>query len=96
MVLTEKVRAKISGGETGLMAVYHVTGLAAGANNISAPTLGMHNIIHADFWPEVSTTSAIATSVFPILGTFEGTHVTVTTCPTDGAGDSGTLMAWGN
>jgi len=96
MVLTEKVRAKISGGETGLMVVYHVTALAAGANNISAPTLGMHNIIHSDFWPEISTTSAIATSIFPILSKFDGHAVTITTVPTDGSGNSGTLMAWGN
>ena len=96
MVLTEKVRAYLGGGEKGReMVVYHVTDLAAGANNISAEALGLHMIDHSDFWAEIATTCAIATSIFPILGTFAGQAVTITTCPTDGAGDSGTLMAWG-
>ena len=96
MVLTEKVRAYLGGGEKGReMVVYHVTDLAAGANNISAEALGLHMIDHSDFWAEIALTSSIATSIFPILSKFDGHAVTITTVPTDGAGNSGTLMAWG-
>ena len=94
MVLTEKVRAKLGGGDTGRhMVVYHVTGLAAGANNISAESLGLHRIVHSDFWPEVIAFSTDAASSDCIMSTFEGQAVVIT-CRK--ASDSGTLMAWGN
>ena len=93
MVLTEKVRAKLGGGCQ--MAVWEVTALAAGANNISAPALGLEYITIAEFIPTVGVTSAAATSWFPILGTNSGTHVTITTVPTDGANNAGSLQVYG-
>jgi len=94
MVLLEKVRTRLGGGDKGReMAVYHVTGLAAGANNISAPTIGLHYIDHSDFWPEVISMSTDAATADCVLSTFDG-HAVVVTCTV--AGDSGTLMAWGN
>jgi len=94
MVLTEKVRAKLGGSpDKGReMVVYHVTGLAAGANNISAPAIGLHTIVHSDFWPEEITMSTDAIYGDCMLSTFDGVAVVVT-CQI--AADSGTLMAWG-
>ncbi|MFH1617232.1 MAG: hypothetical protein ABIB65_01505 [Candidatus Margulisiibacteriota bacterium] len=93
MVLTEKVRAKLGGGENGLMVVYYVSELAAGANNISAPAIGMNKIVHSDFWPESMTMSTDAESADCIMSTFDGDTVAVTCSQ---PGDSGTLMAWGH
>ena len=93
MVLTEKVRQKMSGGLQ--MCVYDVTALAAGANNVSAESLGLKYVTIAEFHPTVAATSAIATSLFPIMGTNSGTHITITTVPTDGAGNAGAVIAYG-
>jgi len=94
MVLTEKVRMKLGGSpDEGRQAVvYRVSDMAAGANNISAESLGLHQIVHGDFWPEVVHFSTDATSMDHVLSTFEGGNVTVTCRQPSG---SGTLMAWG-
>lgn len=93
IALTEKIREKIGGGKQ--FCVYEVTGLAAGANAITANSLGLNYIDIAEFRATKATTSAAATSVFPIMGTYSGSSVTITTVPTDGAGDSGSIRAFG-
>ena len=93
MVLTEKIRCELGNGQ--VMCVYDVTALAAGANNVSCETMGLRYIDIAEFHPTVATTSAAATSLFPIMGTNKGTHVTITTVPTAGAGDAGAIVAYG-
>lgn len=93
MVLTEKIRQKLSSGQQ--MCVYEISAMAAGANNVSAEALGLNRITIAEFHPQVAHTSAAATSLFPIMGTNKGTHVTITTVPTDGANDAGSIIAYG-
>ena len=92
MVLTEKIRQKLNGGK--VMCVYDITDLAAGANNVSAELLGLNYIDIAEFHPTLATTSAGATSLFPIMGTNKGTHVTITTCPTITT-NTGAIIAYG-
>lgn len=90
IALTEKVRAKMHGGVN--FCVYEVTGLAAGANNITAASIGLKTVTVADFRPFVATTSAAATTAVALLTTYSGTTVTVT-CLDDG--DAGSLRAYG-
>lgn len=90
IALTEKIRQKLSGGQ--VMCVYGITGLGASANNVSAESLGLNNVTIAEFIPAIAVTSAGATSIFPIMGTNAGKHVTITAVS---ANDAGTIIAYG-
>jgi len=90
IALTEKIRNKMGNGQE--MCVYEITGLAASANNVSAESLGLRYVDIAEFIPTIATTSAGATSIFPIMGTNKGTHVTITAVS---ANDAGTIIAYG-
>ena len=90
IALTEKIRAKLSGGTE--FSLYDVTGLSAGANNITATSIGLHQITVAEFRPAVATTSAGATTVSSLMTAYSGTQVTITCLD---AGDAGTIRAYG-
>jgi hypothetical protein len=89
MKITEKVRHKMCGGVG--FAVWYITELAAGANNLSAPTLGFSEIHCAAYEGNTLVTSAAATS-FATATTYKGDTVTITA---DTANDAGTLKVWG-
>ena len=90
IALTEKIRAKLQGGVN--FCLYEVTGLAAGANNITALSLGLKTITVAEFRPAVGTTSAAATTVSDLMTTYSGDTITVSCLDAD---DAGTIRAYG-
>jgi hypothetical protein len=91
IALTQKIREDMGNGQ--LRCVYLIEGLADGANNVSAESLGLTYVDIAEFHPQTATTSAGATSILPIMGTNSGTHVTITATT---ANDNGTIIAYGH
>lgn len=93
MVLTEKVRYKISSGQ--MMAVWYLTAVAAGANNISGEALGFKTMDVAVYDPQLCTISATTTGL-PICSITTNIN-TVVIGQIGGSGtDSGTLTVYGS
>ena len=92
MVLTEKVRAKLAGGIQ--FALFAVTALAAGANNISAPAIGFNRITVAEFRPLIDSTISATTTSPAVMSTYEGETITISGVGGTGA-NAGSIRVYG-
>lgn len=90
IAFSKKIHHKLAAGVD--LQVWHVSGLVAGANNISAPSLGLNYVTIAEFRPMVGITSAGATTVAPMMTTNSGEYVTITCLDN---GDAGSIRAYG-